>query len=87
MVDERSSMEQTGLRNLIAAEVRQMVDALPQSEREVIYYRFNLDLGRNSPRTLRQISGRVGCSPETVRKLELRALKSLRKVAQKNMSV
>lgn len=87
LVDERSSMEQTGLRNLIAAEVRQMVDALPQSEREVIYYRFNLDLGRNSPRTLRQIGGRVGCSPETVRKLELRALKSLRKVAQENMSV
>lgn len=87
LVDERSSMEQTGLRNLVAAEVRQMVDALPKSERQVIYYRFNLDFAATKHRTLRQVGGRIGCSPETVRKLELRALKSLRKVAQKTMSV
>lgn len=87
LVDERSSMEQTGFRNLVAADVRQLVDTLPRAERQVIYYRFNLDLESTKPRSLRQVSGRIGCSPETVRKLELRALKYLRKVALETMFV
>ena len=87
LVDERSSMEQTGFRNLVAADVRRMVDSLPKAERQVIYYRFNLDQEAATPRSLRQIGGRIGCSPETVRKLELRALQYLRKVALQTMSV
>lgn len=87
LVDDRFSMEQTSLRNLVAADVRRLVDRLPKAERQVIYYRFNLDLESAKPRSLRQVSGRIGCSPETVRKLELRALKYLRKVAQETMFV
>ncbi|MDD7274261.1 MAG: sigma-70 family RNA polymerase sigma factor [Treponema sp.] len=87
LVDERFSMEQTGFRNLVAADVRRMVDSLPKAERQVIYYRFNLDLEASKPRSLRQVSGRIGCSPETVRKLELRAMKYLRKVVKETMSV
>lgn len=85
--DERSSVEQTGFRNLVAEDVRRMVDTLPKAERQVIYYRFNFDKDAVKCRTLRQISGRIGCSAETVRKLELKALQSLRKIAQQTMSV
>lgn len=88
LVDERSSMEQTGFRNLVAADVRRMVEELPKAERQVIYYRFNFDKGAPKLRTFRQVSGRLGCSAETARKLELRAIQSLRqRVGQESMSV
>lgn len=86
--DERSSMEQTGFRNLVAADVRRMVEELPKAERQVIYYRFNFDKDAPKLRTFRQVSGRIGCSAETARKLEMKAMQSLRRrVGQESMSV
>ncbi len=85
--DERSSVEQTGFRNLVAEDIRRMVDTLPRAERQVIYYRFSFDRDAVKCRTLRQIGGRIGCSTETVRKLELKALRSLKRIAQRTMSV
>ena len=86
--DERSSMEQTGFRNLVAADVRRMVEDLPKAERQVIYYRFNFDKDAPKLRTFRQVSGRIGCSAETARKLEMKAMQSLRRrVGQESMSV
>lgn len=88
LVDERSSMEQTGFRNLVAADVRRMVEDLPKAERQVIYYRFNFDKDTPKLRTFRQVSGRIGCSAETARKLEMKAMQSLRRrVGQESMSV
>lgn len=88
LVDERSSIEQTGFRNLVAADVRRMVEELPKAERQVIYYRFNFDKDAPKLRTFRQVSGRIGCSVETARKLEMKAMQSLRqRVGQESMSV
>ena len=88
LVDERSSIEQTGFRNLVAADVRRMVEELPKAERQVIYYRFNFDKDAPKLRTFRQVSGRIGCSAETARKLEMKAMQSLRqRVGQESMSV
>lgn len=88
LVDERFSIEQTGFRNLVAADVRRMVEELPKAERQVIYYRFNFDKDAPKLRTFRQVSGRIGCSAETARKLEMKAMQSLRqRVGQESMSV
>ena len=88
LVDERSSIEQTGFRNLVAADVRRMVEELPKAERQVICYRFNFDKDAPKLRTFRQVSGRIGCSAETARKLEMKAMQSLRqRVGQESMSV
>lgn len=86
--DERSSIEQTGFRNLVAADVRRMVAELPKAERQVIYYRFNFDKDAPKLQTFRQVSGRIGCSTETARRLELKAMQSLRqRVGQELASV
>ena len=86
LVDDRFSMERTGFRNLVADDVRKMVDCLSKAERQVVCYRFGLGPSSAGPQSLRQVGKRVGCSAETVRNLELRALRFLREAALETMS-
>ena len=58
--------------------VETMLGSLPEKERIVINERFNFDCNQHVP-TLRELSSSLGVSAETVRQMELRALKRLRK--------
>lgn len=58
---------------------RESLRILQDRERRVLESRFALDGGRR--RTLKTISEEMGISPETVRQIEIRAIKKLRKSA------
>ena len=53
------------------------INLLPEKERYVIYYRYNFECD-GKPKTLREISSMLGVSAETVRLMEIRAMKKLR---------
>ncbi len=69
----------------LRAEIAKLLDTLPTQERQVIWFRYNLGHDRK-PKTLREISSLLGVSAETVRQMELRALKRLRKVCPRTVS-
>jgi RNA polymerase primary sigma factor len=70
-VDEEVVVEETD------AKLRDAVDALPESERNVVRLRFGL--GEREPVALRETGRRLGISSERVRQLEDRALERLAK--------
>jgi RNA polymerase primary sigma factor len=53
-----------------------ILDRLPVNEKQVLVYRFQLNGGEKY--TLRTIGAKLGFSPETVRQLEIKALKKMR---------
>lgn len=55
------------------------LESLLDREKEVITYRFALDGGERC--TLKNVSDKMGISPETVRQIEMRAIKKLRRDA------
>ncbi len=57
-------------------EMRRMVDALPEREREIIRMRFGLD--NEEPMTLAQIGERLGITRERARQLEIQAIERMR---------
>jgi RNA polymerase primary sigma factor len=57
------------------AKLQEAVDALPESERNVVRLRFGL--GEREPVALRETGRRLGISSERVRQLEDQALKRL----------
>ncbi|MDR1747425.1 MAG: RNA polymerase sigma factor RpoD/SigA [Spirochaetaceae bacterium] len=59
--------------------IHSLLDNLPPAERQVIWYRYNLG-HEEKPYTLREISNIMGFSTETVRQMELRAIKRLRNI-------
>lgn len=67
------------LDQLLKEETLASLDALQEREREVITYRFALDGGERC--TLKTVSDKMGISPETVRQIEMRAIKKLRRDA------
>lgn len=75
--DDTFQPEQMYLREEKKACVREMVEMLPAREKHVIYRRYNLD-GANEAQTLREMSKVMGVSSETVRQIELRAVRKLR---------
>ena len=58
-------------------EIKSMVDKLPGMERSVIYNRFNFNCD-SKVKTLRQLGDQLGVSAETVRQMEIRAIRRLR---------
>ncbi|MCR4939551.1 MAG: sigma-70 family RNA polymerase sigma factor [Treponemataceae bacterium] len=58
-------------------EVHEMVEKLPSMEKSVIFNRFNFAHDENV-KTLRQLGDQLGVSAETVRQVEIRALRHLR---------
>ena len=76
--DSSFNPEKEFFKRLEEAAVMEVVMNLPEKERIVIYNRFNFDRLPHVP-TLRELSVELGVSAETVRQLELRALKRMRK--------
>ena len=58
-------------------EIKTMVEELPVMERDVIYSRFNFNCDTKT-KTLRQVGDQLGVSAETVRQMEIRAIRKLR---------
>ncbi len=57
-------------------DTRRFLDILLEKEKTVLEYRFAMDGGKRQ--TLKSIGKKMGMSPETVRQIEMRALKKLR---------
>ena len=62
-------------------EIRKMLNMLPEKEQAVIYSRFNFDGELHVP-TLRELSDSLGVSAETIRQMELRAVRRMRKTVK-----
>ena len=57
--------------------IHQMIKRLPEMEQKVLRYRFNFDNDEKT-KTLRQVGEELGVSAETVRQMEMRAVRHLR---------
>ncbi|MDR1626334.1 MAG: RNA polymerase sigma factor RpoD/SigA [Spirochaetia bacterium] len=78
--DYTFSPEKEVLEKVMSEELRRSVDVLQQRERQVLMHRFAF---YGNPRhTLKDLSSMVGVSPETIRKIEMRAVRKIREEAQ-----
>lgn len=68
--------EREFVRKTVKQDTLHILDNLKESERRIIMYRFRLN--SKAPHTLKGISDEMGVSPETVRQMEIRALRNLR---------
>lgn len=74
-------VEEVVLQEVLEKEIYDLLDKLPEKERQVIELRFGLR--GNEPKTLREIGDILGVSRERVRQLETKALRKLRSLAMK----
>ena len=63
------------------ADTLKSLETLPEKERKVLLYRYSFHDGKKY--TLKKIGDEFGISPETVRQIEMRALRKLGKEAEK----
>ncbi len=61
-------------------DIHEMISRLPEIEQKVIKYRYNFENDKKA-KTLRQIGEELGVSAETIRQVEMRAVKHLRQEA------
>ncbi|RKX72521.1 MAG: RNA polymerase sigma factor RpoD/SigA, partial [Spirochaetes bacterium] len=61
-------------------DTRRFLDILREREKTILKYRFAFD--EDKKYTLKMIGEKMGISPETVRQIEMRALKKLRTEAE-----
>jgi RNA polymerase primary sigma factor len=61
--------------------VHRLVASLPAGEQKVIFNRYNLGCDLET-KTLREISGMLGVSAETVRQMEIRAIRRMKQTAR-----
>ncbi len=77
--DTSYSPDQDVMSGVVRDETRRVLHRLMERERQILMYRFAIGGG---PRyTLKRISDEMGISPETVRQIEMRALRKLREYA------
>jgi RNA polymerase primary sigma factor len=67
------------IENSLREETRRFLETLLEKEKQILMYRFAFYGGKKY--TLKSIGDELGISPETVRQIEIRALKKLRKTA------
>jgi RNA polymerase primary sigma factor len=67
------------IRKSLNEETHKLLNSLQERERKIIQYRYAFHGGKKY--TLKRIGDEMGISPETVRQIEIRALKKLGKVA------
>jgi RNA polymerase primary sigma factor len=67
------------LRRTLQEDTMRHLNALQDKERQILLYRFTFVSGKRY--TLKRIGDEMGISPETVRQIELRALKKLRSLS------
>jgi len=75
--DEHFTPEVEMMNEMDKQEIKTMVEQLPVMERKVIYSRFNFNCDTKT-KTLRQVGDQLGVSAETVRQMEIRAIRKLR---------
>ena len=76
--DSTYNPEELLLRKEIRSDVHALVDTLPRAERTVIFGRYNF-AHELKAKTLRELSVELAVSAETVRQMEMRAVRRLRK--------
>jgi RNA polymerase primary sigma factor len=75
--DYTYSPERDLLRKSSQAATLHVLDRLKEKEKRILVYRYQLNGGERQ--TLKNISEKLGLSPETVRQIEIKALKKMRK--------
>ena len=68
------------MKKTLREDTLRFLDALQEKERQILLYRFSFVSGRRH--TLKKIGDELGISPETVRQIEIRALKKLRSLSE-----
>ncbi len=64
------------MKKTLREDTLRFLDSLQEKERQILLYRFSFVSGKRY--TLKRIGDELGISPETVRQIEIRALKKLR---------
>lgn len=78
MTPEQEYMDREGRRELMS-----VVQKLPEMERRVVFNRYNFHYDVKV-KTLRHLGNELGVSAETIRQVEIRALKHLKKMAEED---
>ena len=78
--DNSYSPDSELMRKSMRDDTRRFLDILRDREKTILMYRFAFDGGKKY--TLKMIGEKMGISPETVRQIEMRALKKLRTEAE-----
>jgi RNA polymerase primary sigma factor len=78
--DYTYSPERALMRKSLKDDARRFLDRLKDREKRILTYRYQLDGGEKY--TLKTIGDKMGISPETVRQIELRALRKIRSEAK-----
>jgi RNA polymerase primary sigma factor len=77
MVEDMSfNPDREFMRRTAREDTLRLLEGLQEKERQILLYRFSFLSGRRY--TLKRIGDELGISPETVRQIEIRALKKLR---------
>ena len=71
--------EKAFISNAMMEDTKKVLNCLQEREREILLHRFSFY--GNSRCTLKNLSGQIGVSPETVRQIELRAIKKFKEDA------
>lgn len=74
--DPKYSPDYTVLRNYLKEKTKQMLDILTEKEKKVLLLRYSFLQGERY--TLKEIGKKLEISPETVRQIEMRALRKIR---------
>ncbi len=77
--DYSYSPDEVLMKDSVREETLRFLERLKERERQILLYRFAFNGGKKH--TLKSISDEMGISPETVRQIEIRALKRLRQEA------
>lgn len=77
--DYSYSPDEILMQDSVREETLRFLERLKERERQILLYRFAFNGGKKH--TLKSISDEMGISPETVRQIEIRALKRLRQEA------
>jgi len=81
MVEDMSfSPDRELMRRTVREDTLRLLDGLQEKEKQILLYRFSFQSGRRY--TLKKIGDELGISPETVRQIEIRALKKLRSFSE-----
>ena len=77
MVEDMSySPDRELIKKTVREDTLRLLDGLQEKERQILLSRFSFTSGRRQ--TLKKIGSELGISPETVRQIEIRALKKLK---------
>jgi RNA polymerase primary sigma factor len=68
------------MKKTLREDTLRFLEGLQEKERQILLYRFSFVSGRRH--TLKKIGDELGISPETVRQIEIRALKKLRSFSE-----